>query len=394
MRGPAVRPIVIAAGGTGGHFFPAEALATELVARGHRVALMTDARAAARLPESFAGREVFVLPGAGIAGRGLRRGLSAGARLAAGTVQARLILNRLNAAAIVGFGGYPTVPPVLATLAMRNAPPVILHEQNAVLGRANRLLSRRATALALSFERTARLPLAVPTVVTGNPVRPEFTVMGGLDASPPLEGGGDAGTDRVGGTPAPGPLPRGEGEKAVIHLLVLGGSLGARVFADVVPAALAALPVHQRAMLRVVQQCRAEDMQRVGQAYVASGIAAELSPFFTDIPTRLAAASLVIARAGASTVAELAVTGRPAILVPLPGAIDDHQSANARALSAVGGAWVLPQTEIGTLRDRLASLLAVPQALAVAGAAARSFARPDAAARLADLVLSHARVAA
>ena len=394
MRGPAVRPIVIAAGGTGGHFFPAEALATELVARGHRVALMTDARAAARLPESFAGREVFVLPGAGIAGRGLRRGLSAGARLAAGTVQARLILNRLDAAAIVGFGGYPTVPPVLATLAMRNAPPVILHEQNAVLGRANRLLSRRATALALSFERTARLPLAVPTVVTGNPVRPEFTVMGGLDASPPLEGGGDAGTDRVGGTPPPGPLPRGEEEKAVIHLLVLGGSLGARVFADVVPAALAALPVHQRAMLRVVQQCRAEDMQRVGQAYVASGIAAELSPFFTDIPTRLATASLVIARAGASTVAELAVTGRPAILVPLPGAIDDHQSANARALSAVGGAWVLPQTEIGTLRDRLASLLAVPQALAVAGAAARSFARPDAAARLADLVLSHARVAA
>ena len=394
MRGPAVRPIVIAAGGTGGHFFPAEALATELVARGHRVALMTDARAAARLPESFAGREVFVLPGAGIAGRGLRRGLSAGARLAAGTVQARLILNRLDAAAIVGFGGYPTVPPVLATLAMRNAPPVILHEQNAVLGRANRLLSRRATALALSFERTARLPLAVPTVVTGNPVRPEFTVMGGLDASPPLEEGGDAGTDRVCGTPPPGPLPRGEGEKAVIHLLVLGGSLGARVFADVVPAALAALPVHQRAMLRVVQQCRAEDMQRVGLAYVASGIAAELSPFFTDIPTRLAAASLVIARAGASTVAELAVTGRPAILVPLPGAIDDHQSANARALSAVGGAWVMPQTEIGTLRDRLASLLAVPQALAVAGAAARSFARPDAAARLADLVLSHARVAA
>ena len=404
MRGPAVRPIVIAAGGTGGHFFPAEALATELVARGHRVALMTDARAAARLPESFAGREVFVLPGAGIAGRGLRRGLSAGARLAAGTVQARLILNRLGAAAIVGFGGYPTVPPVLATLAMRNAPPVILHEQNAVLGRANRLLSRRATALALSFERTARLPLGVPTVVTGNPVRPEFfgTVLAGLD--PAIHGDPQVTSAEFVGTTLPNVDPdcvdggvkpgHDKMEEGVIHLLVLGGSLGARVFADVVPSALAALPLHQRAMLRVVQQCRAEDMQRVAQAYAASGIDAELSPFFTDIPTRLAAASLVIARAGASTVAELAVAGRPAILVPLPGAIDDHQTANARALSAVGGAWVLPQAEIGTLRDRLASLLAVPQALAKAGAAARSFARPDAAARLADLVLSHARVAA
>ncbi len=367
MRGPAVRPIVIAAGGTGGHFFPAEALAAELVARGHRVALMTDARAAARLPDSFKGREVFVLPGAGIAGRGLRRGLGAAARLAAGTAQARLILGRLDAAAIVGFGGYPSVPPVLATTLMRNAPPVILHEQNAVLGRANRLLARQATALALSFEQTARVPAGIATTVTGNPVRPGFLtpVMPGLD---------------------------GMGE--VLNLLVLGGSLGARVFSDAVPAALAALPVHQRSRLHVTQQCRAEDLQRAQAAYAATGIAAELSPFFTDIPARLEAASLVIARAGASTVAELAVAGRPAILVPLPGAIDDHQSANARALSAAGGAWVLPQTEINTLRDRLASLFAVPDALLRAGAAARGFARPDAAARLADLVLAHARVAA
>ncbi len=365
MRGPAVRPIVIAAGGTGGHFFPAEALAAELVARGHRVALFTDSRAATRLPESFNGREVFVLRGAGIAGRGLRRGIGAVARMAAGTAQARLILRHLDAAAIVGFGGYPTVAPVLATTLIGRRPPVILHEQNAVLGRANRLLARRATALALSFEHTASVPSGVPTVVTGNPVRPSFTVM-------PWHDGGDGD----------------------INLLVLGGSLGARVFSDAVPAALAALPHHQRIRLHVTQQCRAEDIARVGRAYAASGIAADLSPFFTDIPARLAAASLVIARAGASTVAELAVAGRPAILVPLPGAIDDHQSANARALAAAGGAWVLPQTEISTLRDRLASLLAVPQALARAGDAARGFARPDAAARLADLVLAHARVSA
>ena len=402
MRGPAVRPIVIAAGGTGGHFFPAEALAAELVARGHRVALMTDARAAAKLPESFRGREVFVLRGAGIAGRGLRRGLGAAVRLAAGTAQARLILRRLDAAAIVGFGGYPTVAPVLALTLMRDAPPVILHEQNAVLGRANRLLARRADALALSFERTARVPSGIPTTVTGNPVRPEI-VMAGLDpathadatVSPldadmrqPVQAGAEP--SGVGGRVKPG-HDVGDG---TIQLLVLGGSLGARVFSDAVPTALAGLPLHQRQRLRVTQQCRAEDLQRVGAAYAASGIAAELSPFFTDIPARLSGASLVIARAGASTVAELAVAGRPAILVPLPGAIDDHQTANARALAATGGAWVLPQTEINTLRDKLASLLAVPGALAKAGAAARTFARPDAAARLADLVLSHAKVSA
>ena len=375
-----MKPIVIAAGGTGGHFFPAEALAAELVARGHRVALMTDWRAAARLPESFAGREVFVLRGAGIAGRGLRRGARAVASLALGTVQARRILGRLDAAALVGFGGYPTVAPVLATRLMGDAPPVILHEQNAVLGRANRMLARQATALALSFAETALVPSGVPMTVTGNPVRPAFTsaVVAGLDpgghpVDPRVKPGHDGGT---------------------LDLLVLGGSLGARVFSDAVPGALAGLPAEMRSRLRVAQQCRAEDMERVGQAYAASGISAELSPFFDGIPARMAHASLLITRAGASTVAELAVAGRPAVLVPLPGAIDDHQTANARALSAAGGGWVLPQSEIGSLRDRLASVFAVPDALVRAGAAALSVARPDAAARLADLVLAHARVAA
>ncbi len=363
MRGPAVKPILIAAGGTGGHFFPAEALASELVDRGHRVALMTDARAAARLPDSFQGREVFVVSGAGIAGRGLRRGLGAVARLAAGTLQARGILRRLDPAAIVGFGGYPTIAPVMATRLMRSAPPVILHEQNAVLGRANRALAGRAAVLALSFADTSRIPAGVATAVTGNPVRAAFA-------------------DIPAGTPASGDL----------HLLVLGGSLGARVFSDAVPAALAALPAAVRARLRVVQQCRPEDLQRVGVAYAASGVTAELASFFNDIPAKLAVATLVIARAGASTVAELAVAGRPAILVPLPGAIDDHQTANARALAQAGGAWVIPQQDIATLAPRLASLLAIPDALAKAGLAARSVARRDAAARLADLVLQHARV--
>ena len=396
MRGPAVKPIVIAAGGTGGHFFPAEALAAELVARGHRVALLTDARAAGRLPESFAGREVFVLRGAGIAGRGLRRGAAAALRLAAGTLQARAILRRLEPSVIVGFGGYPTVAPVAATRLMRNPPPVVLHEQNAVLGRANRLLARQASALALSFAGTTRVPPGLRTVLTGNPVRPSFVTK---EEPSPAGGrgqgeGGAARTVQGESHPHPNPLPpAGEGEEA-LRLLILGGSLGARVFSDAIPAALAALPAGLRTRLRVTQQCRAEDLDRVGQAYAASGIPAELSAFFAGMPARLAQATLVIARAGASTVAELAVAGRPAILVPLPGAIDDHQTANARALEQAGAAWVIAQRDIATLPQRLAWLLTAPETLNGAAIAARAVARPNAASDLGDLVLAHARVAA
>ena len=208
------------------------------------------------------------------------------------------------------------------------------------------------------------MPQGVPSLVTGNPVR------AGFDAAPAEPGDADG----------------------LLHLLVLGGSLGARVFSDAVPDALASLPASLRARLRVVQQCRPEDLARVAAAYAACGITADLAAFFPDVATRLARATLVIARAGASTVAELAVAGRPAILVPLPGAIDDHQTANARALSEAGGAWVIAQRDIATLRDRLASLLAIPPVLFRAGLAASSIGRPDAASRLADLVLQHARV--
>ena len=365
MRGPAAKPIVIAAGGTGGHFFPAEALASELVARGHRVALMTDARAAAKLPDSFAGREVFVLRGAGVAGRGLRRQAAALAGLAVGTAQARSILSRLAPAAVVGFGGYPVVAPVLATRLMRDRPPVILHDQNAVLGSANRWLARHATALALSFDRVSRVPAGVRTAVTGNPVRPDFART----------------------TPS---------SRAELGLLVLGGSLGARVFSDVVPAALALLPPALRGALRVTQQCRAEDLERVRAAYAAIGVAAELAVFVTGVPQRMADASLFIGRAGGSTVAELAASGLPAILVPLPIAVNDEQGANAQALAEAGAAWVVrqPQFTAEALGQRLLTLLADRAGLAAAGQAARAVARPDAAARLADLVLQHARVAA
>ena len=360
MRGPAALPIMIAAGGTGGHFFPAEALAGELLARGRRVALMTDARSGGLQSPVFAGLERFVICGAGIAGRGPLRAGKSTLSLAAGVLQARRILARTRAAAVVGFGGYPCVAPVLATRLMRDRPTVILHEQNAVLGRANRFLSGHADLLALSFAATERVP-KVETVVTGNPVRPAITALAAVPYMQPAES---------------------------IRLLVLGGSLGARVFSDVVPTALASLPDALLSRIAVVQQCRPEDLGRVRAAYDLAGIDAELAAFFPDVAEKLASAHLVIARAGASTVAELAIAGRPAILVPLPGAIDNHQSANARALAEARGASVIAQPDFSpdALRERLAALLAEPDMLSHAAVAARSIARPDAAERLADLV--------
>jgi UDP-N-acetylglucosamine--N-acetylmuramyl-(pentapeptide) pyrophosphoryl-undecaprenol N-acetylglucosamine transferase len=360
VRGPMVRPVVIAAGGTGGHFFPAEALAAELLWRGQRIVLMTDVRSAAQGSRVSANHERFLIRGAGIAGRGLARGARAALALAGGTLQARAILSRLNAAVVVGFGGYPSVAPVLAARLLHRRPALVLHEQNAVLGRANRLLCRAADLLALSHADTAGVPAGVHTSVTGNPVRPAIAALAGKGYAAPASGD--------------------------IHLLVLGGSLGARIFSDIVPPALAALPTCLRSRLRVVQQCRAEDLARVGAAYRASGIAATLAPFFADVAGLLSAAHLVIARAGASTVAELAAAGRPSILVPLPGAIDDHQSANARALD--GATWTMPQAEFDppALAARLEDLLSDPALLADAASRAASRAHPGAAASLADLV--------
>jgi UDP-N-acetylglucosamine--N-acetylmuramyl-(pentapeptide) pyrophosphoryl-undecaprenol N-acetylglucosamine transferase len=353
--------VVIAAGGTGGHFFPAEALAAELIARGHHVALMTDSRSAGQRSTVFSGQPQFVIRGAGIAGRGAVRATRAVFALASGTLQARGILTRIRASVVVGFGGYPSVAPVLATRLMRRRPAVILHEQNAVLGRANRFLARNAGTLALSFAATEHVPAGVTTAVTGNPVRPAVAALLHTAYLPPSD---------------------------TVRLLVLGGSLGARIFSDVVPAALAALPEALRSRLSVVQQCRAEDLDRVRAAYAASGIAAELAAFFPDVASRLAAAHLVIARAGASTVAELAVAGRPAILVPLPGAIDNHQAANARALEEARGAAVIAQPAFNAdaLCQRLTMLLQEPDMLAHAAHAARRVAVADAASRLADLV--------
>jgi UDP-N-acetylglucosamine--N-acetylmuramyl-(pentapeptide) pyrophosphoryl-undecaprenol N-acetylglucosamine transferase len=349
---------VLAAGGTGGHLFPAEALARELARRGRRVAVMTDARSAAQAEEAFEGREVIVLRGSGLSGRGPLRAAAGAAAIAAGTAQARAALARLGASAVVGFGGYPAVAPLLAARLLARRPALVLHEQNAVLGRANRALARVADRLALSFEATRAVPAGIVVEVVGNPVRPAIQALAGRPYLPP-----------------------GEGET---RLLVLGGSLGARALSDLLPPAVASLPGALRAKLRIAQQCRAEDLDRVRAAYDQAGIPAELSAFFPNIAERLAGAHLVVSRAGASTVAELACAGRPALLIPLPGAIDDHQRWNAVAI----GAEIADQAGLtaDALGARLAALLTAPGRLDTLARDAAQRARPDAAFRLADLV--------
>ena len=358
--------IILAAGGTGGHLFPAEALARALLERQCRVALVTDRRGQAfgdKLPDI----ELHRIR-AGRFGAGLVSKVVAGAELALGTLEAHRLLRRLAPAAVVGFGGYPSVPPMLA--AARLGLPTLIHEQNAILGRANRLLAPRAKRIATSFTEVGAVRNAdrARIVETGNPVRPTIAALRG----------------------APYPMPSLEGP---FEILIIGGSQGARVLSEVVPAALAQLPEPLRSRLRLTQQARAEDIDAVRRAHQASGVAAALATFFADIPERLARAHLVISRSGASTVAELAMVGRPAILIPYLQAADDHQTANARALEKAGGAWVMGQATItpAALGEKIMALMTAPTLLADAAAKAHALGRPDAAWALADLVLSLAR---
>ncbi|MDE0391402.1 MAG: undecaprenyldiphospho-muramoylpentapeptide beta-N-acetylglucosaminyltransferase [Rhodospirillales bacterium] len=283
--------------------------------------------------------------------------------LARAVLQAARVLRRIRPAAAVGFGGYPSVPPLVAS--GRLGIPSVLHEQNAVLGRANRMLARRASAIATSFPETERIPHSRAPLVThvGNPVRAAIAALRGIQYHPPVPDG-------------------------PFRLLVTGGSQGARVFAEVVPAAVAALPETLRRRIRVSQQCRPEDLAAVERSFAEAGVDAKLAPFFEDMPAHLGEAHLVICRAGASTIAELAAAGRPAILVPLPIAADDHQSANGRALVAAGAALMIAQPSFTPprLAQELESLMAEPAQLAERANAAQSFARPDAAHALADLV--------
>jgi UDP-N-acetylglucosamine--N-acetylmuramyl-(pentapeptide) pyrophosphoryl-undecaprenol N-acetylglucosamine transferase len=342
---------VIAAGGTGGHFFPAEALAATLLKRGERVVLMTDARSAAGKSAVFSACEIHVVPGAGVAGRSFRRAAAGAVAIARGVLAARRILAPISPAAVVGFGGYPAVAPMLAARSLRHRPVLILHDQNAVFGKANRLLARIVDRIAVSFPSTAG-------TLTGNPVRPAIAAL----------------------AKAPYAAP-----EAQINLLVLGGSLGATAFATLIPEALALLPAALRGRIMLTMQCPAPVIEGTRAALAAAEVAAKLAPFFEDVAALLVGAHLVIARSGGSTVAELAVIGRPAILIPLR--INDDQRANADALAAGGGAVRVEQSEgAAALAAVMETLLVDPVRLAEMARAAGAMGITDAAQRLADLV--------
>ena len=351
----------LAAGGTGGHLFPAEAVARLLVASGAAVHLLTDRRVDA-FATSVPGVTIDLVR-AGRFGGGPLHAAYGLAELAVGMVQARRLLRRLAPAAVVGFGGYPSVPTMLA--AAQLGLPTVIHEQNVVLGRANRLLASRARRIATGFAAVQGLRPADQdrAVHIGNPVRPEIRAVGIAPYVPP---------------------------EGALELLIVGGSQGARIFGEIVPPALGLLPAELRDRLRVSQQARPEDKEEVAAQYRALAVDAAIESFFQDMPARLQRAHLVICRAGASTIAELAAAGRPAILVPYPHAMDDHQTANAGEFTSAGGGWLVPQSELtpASLGARLANLLADPASLAAAAAASRAFARDDAAEHLAALVRS------
>jgi len=366
MAAGAAPLVLLAAGGTGGHLFPAQALADVLLKRGAVVELATDTRAA---HFKFPARNVHVIPSATLRGRNPISMARTGALLTLGTAKAWSMLGHVRPAVVVGFGGYPTVPPLFAA-AMRGIP-TVLHEQNGVMGRANRLLAPRVTAIATGFRTLARLDprLQKKITFTGNPVRREVIA--------------------AAVTPYGAPEPGGK-----LSLLVFGGSQGARVMAEIVPKAIERIPAALLVRLSIVQQARAEDVDAVRGTYAQLGVAAETAPFFPDLPARIAAAHLIIARSGASTVAELSAIGRPAILVPLPHALDQDQFANAGVLEAAGGALRIEQRDFTP--DRLASeimaLAGDPGRLVTMAQAAKSAGALDAAERLADLVLKVAGI--
>lgn len=362
---PETSLIALAAGGTGGHMFPAEALAQELKRRGHRILLVTDARGS-RYAEKFPADERFEISAASPSvGGPIAKGLAA-LSLAGGLMTALAEFRKRDVVAAVGFGGYPSLPAMKAAALLKI--PYGVHEQNAVLGRANRMLATGAAFTAHAFPALGKAPPKAKLVEIGNPLR---------DAAQSLAG-----------SPYAAPAPEG-----FIDLLIFGGSQGASLFSAVPPAVIASLSEETRRRLRVTHQARESEVEKVSAIYKEAGVAADVAPFFTDLPARLAKAHLVIARAGASTVTEIATIGRPSILVPLAIAMDDHQTGNARVLSDQGGAIVLPEkgfTE-AALKEALAPLLAAPARLATMAAATKGRVRQGAAKTLADLVEEIAR---
>lgn len=350
--------ILLSAGGTGGHLFPAEALAHELKARGWTVPLATDARAT-RYAERFPGDGLHVIASATPSGRNPFTLAKAAWTMFRGLRQSSALLRQLKPKAVVGFGGYPTVPPLFTASGYF---PTVIHEQNAVMGRANKMLARRARAIAGGFLK-AEGPYADKIVETGNPVRP--AVMAAAEM--------------------PYDVPTGNGPA---NFVVFGGSQGARFFSDAVPEAIASLPEALRERLTVTHQARPEDEARVRARYAEIGVEAEVSPFFSDLPDRIAKAHLVMSRSGASTVSEIAAIGRPAILVPYPHALDHDQAANAAALQAAGGALLRNEADLDAeaVAKLVGELFGAPERLTTMADAAKAAGRPDATTLLADLV--------
>ena len=366
-RSARARVAVIAAGGTGGHLFPAQALAQALLARGWRIVLATDDRVQS-LAEAFPAEEIIVLDAATARHGDPLSAARAAATILRGVRQGRAALTRIDPAAVVGFGGYPSLPALIAAITQGRR--TIIHEQNAVSGRANRLLAPRVTAIGCAFAALAKASLRTRErmVVVGNPVRPEIRALADVAYQPPDD----------------------DGE---VRLLITGGSQGARLLSELLPAAIAKLPEALRLRLKVEQQTRPDSLEGARRIYADALVQAECAPFFRDMAGRLARAHLVIGRAGASTVSEVAVAGRPSILVPLKVALDDDQGQNAKVLADAGGAQVASEDGLTqpAMTRALETLLTNPKRLAKMAAAARRVARPDAAERLADLVELTAR---
>jgi len=360
--------VLIAAGGTGGHLFPAESLATALGRLGVTVVLATDTRVG-EIAKTFPASRVVEIPSGTPSGGSLVSKGIAALKLGRGVLAALRLIRTLKPDCVVGFGGYPTVPPLFAAATL--GVPTIIHEQNGVVGRANRFLMGRVSAVATGFPSVTGLPdsLGAKTYHTGNPVRPAVLA--------------------AAGTPYSATRP-----DEPLRLLAFGGSQGARIMSEIVPAALASLPPEARGRISIVQQARPEDADAVRRLYAEAGIKAEVAPFFKDLPARMAAAHLVIGRSGASTVAELAGIGRPSILVPLPGAIDQDQAANARSLAEIGAATVIMQPDFTPerLAAEVAAHLANPAGLTESARAAKSAGVLDAAERLASIVLTLAKI--
>ncbi|ODT68750.1 MAG: undecaprenyldiphospho-muramoylpentapeptide beta-N-acetylglucosaminyltransferase [Pelagibacterium sp. SCN 63-23] len=355
-----MKTFVLIAGGTGGHLFPAMALAQELIRRGHAVELMTDHRVES-YGADFPARAVHIVPAATPSGANPLKMAAAGVTILRGIGTAWGKLRKLRPDAVIGFGGYPTFPPFIAANLL--GIPGILHEQNAVMGRANRALARFADLIAMSFPRTRFAEQqATEKVLTGNPVRDRVR--------------------SVAGKPYPALDDRG-----LIRLVVTGGSQGARAISDIVPLAIALLPEDLRHRLHIVQQARPEDIDRVAESYRQSRTSVELASFIADLPERIADAHLVIGRAGASTISELCVLGRPAVLIPLPGALDSDQKYNALFLEEGGGGWVEEQATLSpqSLATRLQDLLTDPPRLQRAAEAALALGQPRAVETLADM---------